>query len=89
MPDVRRKLELWLDPALLHTQWDSTWNQWKHLLRTKIEVDAPRVKYFRCRRLEANHPQPLYPTFSRKLMSITGAPSPAQRFATDEAFLSK
>ena len=22
--DVRRKLEFWLDPALLHTQWDST-----------------------------------------------------------------
>src|SRR5215472_8423000 len=38
--DVRRKLEFWLDPALLHTLWDPTWNQWKHLLGTKIEVDA-------------------------------------------------
>ena len=38
--DVRRKLELWLDPALLHTQWAPTWNQWKHLWGTKIEVDA-------------------------------------------------
>jgi hypothetical protein len=38
--DVRRKLELWLDPALLHPQWNPTWNQWKHLLGTKIEVDA-------------------------------------------------
>jgi len=38
--DVRRKLELWLDPALLHIHWDPTWNQWKHLLGTKIEVDA-------------------------------------------------
>jgi hypothetical protein len=42
--DVRRKLELWLDPALLHTLWDPTWNQWKHLLGTKIEVDATFVQ---------------------------------------------
>ena len=38
--DVRRKLEFWLDPALLHVHWDPTWNQWKHLLRTKINMDA-------------------------------------------------
>ena len=36
--DVRRKLEFWLDPACLHTNWGRTWNQWKHLLETKIEV---------------------------------------------------
>ncbi len=29
--DPRRKLEFWLDPALLHTVWAPTWNQWKHL----------------------------------------------------------
>ncbi|MGA2859235.1 MAG: hypothetical protein ABSE40_20405 [Candidatus Sulfotelmatobacter sp.] len=46
--DARRKLEFWLDPALLHILWDPTWNQWKHLLATKIEVDAtfvPSCKY--------------------------------------------
>lgn len=46
--DVRRKLELWLDPALLHTVWKPTWNQWKHLLGTKMEVDGtfvPSSKY--------------------------------------------
>jgi hypothetical protein len=42
--DVRRKLEFWLDPADLHTIWDRTWNQWKHLLPTKIEVDATFVQ---------------------------------------------
>jgi hypothetical protein len=42
--DVRRKLELWLDPAALHTLWDRTWNQWKHLLGTKIEVDGTFVQ---------------------------------------------
>jgi len=46
--DVRRRLEFWLDPAVLHVVWDATWNQWKHLLRTKMEVDAifvPRSEY--------------------------------------------
>jgi hypothetical protein len=42
--DVRRKLEFWLDPACLHTNWDRTWNQWKHLLETKIEVAGAFVE---------------------------------------------
>ena len=42
--DMRRKLELWLDPAVLHTLWDRTWNQWKHLLGSKIEVEGTFVQ---------------------------------------------
>ena len=42
--DMRRTLELWLDPAALHTLWDRTWNQWKHLLGTKIEVEGTFVQ---------------------------------------------
>ena len=42
--DERRKLEFWLDPAALHTLWDRTWNQWKHLLGTKIEVEGAFVQ---------------------------------------------
>src|SRR5271167_3328407 len=42
--DVRRKLEFWLDPAILHAVWDRTWNQWKHLLGTNIEVDGTFVQ---------------------------------------------
>jgi hypothetical protein len=42
--DVRRKIELWLDPAVLHTPWDSSWNQWKHMLSAKMEVDATFVQ---------------------------------------------
>ena len=42
--DMRRKLEFWLDPAALHTFCDRTWNQWKHLLGTKIEVDGTFVQ---------------------------------------------
>ena len=42
--DARRKLEFWIDPAALHTLWDRTWNQWKHLLGTKIEVEGTFVQ---------------------------------------------
>src|SRR6516164_4128783 len=42
--DVRRKMEFWLDPAAIHTVWDRTWNQWKHLLETKIEVEGAFVQ---------------------------------------------
>jgi hypothetical protein len=42
--DVRRKLEFWLDPAAIHTVWDRTWNQWKHLLATSIQVEGTFVQ---------------------------------------------
>jgi len=52
--DVRRKLEFWLDPAALHTLWDRTWNQWKHLLGTKIEVEGTFVQSGRYRKRRGN-----------------------------------
>ena len=42
--DGRRKLEFWFDPAFLHTVWDRSWNQWKHLLGTQMEVEGTFVK---------------------------------------------
>jgi hypothetical protein len=48
--DARRKLEFWIDPAALHTLWDRTWNQWKHLLATKIEVEGTFVQTGKCRK---------------------------------------
>ncbi len=48
--DVRRTLEFWLDPAAVHTLWDRTWNQWKHLLGTKIEVEGTFVQSGKCRK---------------------------------------
>lgn len=43
--DLRRKLEVMLDPGLLPgVEWDITWNNWKHWLRTRIEVDATFVR---------------------------------------------
>lgn len=42
--DRRRKLEVWLDSSLLDgIQWDLSWNQWKHWLRGRIEVNATFV----------------------------------------------
>jgi hypothetical protein len=42
--DRRRKLEVWLDSSLLGgIPWDLSWNQWKHWLRSRIEVNATFV----------------------------------------------
>ena len=50
--DARRKLEFWLDPVALQTHWDRTWNQWKHLLGTKIEVEGTFVQSGKYRKRE-------------------------------------
>jgi hypothetical protein len=42
--DVRRKLQFWLDPALLHIAWDPSWNRWKHRLSSKLEVEGVFVR---------------------------------------------
>jgi hypothetical protein len=42
--DSRRKLEVWLDQSAMPLVWDATWNQWKHLLGTKIEVRGTFVE---------------------------------------------
>lgn len=41
--DMRRKLEVMLDQAAMPLVWDPTWNQWKHLLVAKVEIDATFV----------------------------------------------
>ena len=53
--DVRRKLELWVDHAVLHKVWDATWNQWKHLLETKMDVTATFVGSGKYRRRRSGH----------------------------------
>ena len=42
--DARRKLEFWLDPACLQDRWDQSWNRWKNLLSSKLEVDGAFVR---------------------------------------------
>jgi hypothetical protein len=42
--DSRRKADVHIDPSLLPLGWDPTWNQWKHLVATKIGVTATFVE---------------------------------------------
>ncbi len=42
--DGHRKLQFWLDPALVNISWDPSWNRWKHMLCTKIEVEGSFVR---------------------------------------------
>ena len=47
--DGRRKLEVLVDQAAMPVVWDQTWNQWKHLLGAKVEIDATFVRAGKCR----------------------------------------
>jgi hypothetical protein len=42
--DSHRKLEVLFDQTSLPLQWDSSWNQWKHLLGTKIGLKATFIQ---------------------------------------------
>jgi len=42
--DMHRKLQFWLDSALMHVSWGPSWNRWKHLLTSKIEVEGSFVR---------------------------------------------
>lgn len=42
--DARRKCELIFDHTVLPLSWDSSWNQWKHLLGTKIGLNATFIR---------------------------------------------
>jgi hypothetical protein len=42
--DSHRKLEVLFDQTSLPLLWDSSWNQWKHLLGTKIGIKATFIQ---------------------------------------------
>lgn len=42
--DSRHKLEVFFDRASLPLLWDPSWNQWKHLLGTKISIKATFIQ---------------------------------------------
>jgi len=42
--DTRRRLEITFDQAAMPLLWDSTWNQWKHLLCAKVSVKAAFIQ---------------------------------------------
>jgi hypothetical protein len=42
--DSRHRIEVLFDQASLPVFWDSSWNQWKHLLGAKVRVKAPFIQ---------------------------------------------
>ncbi|MGH6678360.1 MAG: hypothetical protein ACREDL_05360, partial [Bradyrhizobium sp.] len=42
--DAQRKCEIMFDQSALPLSWDSTWNQWKHLLGAKITIRAAFIQ---------------------------------------------
>jgi hypothetical protein len=48
--DVRRKLEVTLDQSAMPMGWDATWNQWRHLLGAKVELQGTFVQTGKYRR---------------------------------------
>jgi len=42
--DPRRRLEVLVDQSAMPIVWDQTWNQWKHFLGTKVEIQATFVE---------------------------------------------
>ncbi|MFI5093887.1 MAG: hypothetical protein ACHQIK_10640 [Candidatus Acidiferrales bacterium] len=72
--DVRRKLEFWIDPAVLHTVWSPSWNRWKHLLRARLEVDGTFVRSSKYRKRDGNGELIIWET---ALPSRLGAKLPA------------
>ena len=42
--DPRRKLEVLVDQSAMPIVWDPTWNQWKHFLATKVEIQGTFVE---------------------------------------------
>jgi hypothetical protein len=42
--DSRHRIEVHFDQAALPLSWDSSWNQWKHLLGAKVGVKAPFIQ---------------------------------------------
>jgi hypothetical protein len=48
--DVVRRLEFWIDSAVVPLVWDASWNRWKHLLGLKMEVEGTFVESGRYRK---------------------------------------
>jgi hypothetical protein len=76
--DSRRKTEVYLDPALLPVGWDPTWNQWKHLVGTKIGVVGTFVESGRYRLKNGEWHLAPWETALPSRLSIT-VPADAQR----------
>jgi hypothetical protein len=80
--DARRKLEFWIDPAALHTLWDRTWNQWKYLLATKIEVEGTFVRTGKCHKRRGEWELATWETALPSRLEVKLSADFQQQFAT-------
>jgi hypothetical protein len=46
--DARRNLEVTFDQSAMPITWDATWNRWRHLLGTKVELQGTFVRISKC-----------------------------------------
>jgi hypothetical protein len=76
--DSRRKAEVYLDPSLLPLGWDPTWNQWKHLVATKVGIAAAFVESGKYRRENGEWRLVRWETALPSRLSVT-VPSDAQK----------
>ena len=81
--DSRRKAEVHIDPSLLPLCWDPTWNQWKHLVATKIGVTATFVESGKYRLRDGEWDLVRWETALPSRLCVT-VPSDAQK-SLDEA----
>ncbi|HEX5481722.1 MAG TPA: hypothetical protein VFZ08_03755 [Terriglobia bacterium] len=42
--DARRKLEVLVDQCVMPVVWNATWNQWRHLVAAKVEIQGTFVR---------------------------------------------
>ena len=60
--DAGRRVEVWLDPAMLHMSWTPEWNQWKRHLASKIEIQGSFVTRARYRKKAGSWNKSLWET---------------------------
>ena len=80
--DSRRKAELYFDSSLLPLGWDPTWDQWKHLLATKIGITATFVESGKYRQKNGEWDLVRWETALPSRLRVT-VPSDAQNFIAE------
>ncbi|MFN7998428.1 MAG: hypothetical protein U0Q18_32705 [Bryobacteraceae bacterium] len=76
--DSRRKAEVYLDPTILPVGWDPTWNQWRHLVGSKIGISGTFVHAGKYRRTSGEWHLVQWETALPSRLSVT-MPSDATR----------
>ena len=79
--DSRRKAEVYLDPTILPVGWDPTWNQWRHLVGTKIGISGTFVQAGKYRHASGEWHLVRWETALPSRLSVTVPSDAARSFA--------